>query len=61
MSDNVELHVEDSNQAQVEPNSNTTISLQLSISEVAGLRALIKENEQRRTNDINNRIISEIK
>lgn len=60
MSDNVELHVEDTNQAQVEPNANTMISLQLSIAEVAGLRALIKENEQRRTNDINNRIISEI-
>ena len=45
----------DFSKAQVEPNSNTTISLQLYILEVAGLRALIRENEQRRINDVNNR------
>ena len=50
----------DSSDVQLESNANNMVSLQLSIAEVAGLRALIRDNEQRKTNDINNRIISDI-
>ena len=62
MSDPVENNDDDSNREQSEQsNTNNLITLQLTSMEVNELRALMRENEQRKLTEMNNKNIREIK
>jgi len=59
-SDRLETSVEESTTIPQDAVASTTTSLQLTNTEIAGLRAMIRESEERRMTEINNRNISEI-
>ena len=59
-SDRIETSVEESTTILQDAAASTTTSLQLTNTEIAGLRAMIRESEERRMTEINNRNITEI-
>jgi hypothetical protein len=59
-SDRIETSVEECTTIPQDAAASTTTSLQLTNTEIAGLRAMIRESEERRIPEINNRNITEI-
>jgi len=59
-SSEVDSSAEEGTRITQNESTNITSSIQLTNEEIAGLRAMIRENEQRRITAFNNRIITEI-